>query len=103
MRTLVFEADGQKLKKSSSCDFSNIAKGSKGYLEAKFELSKDWDDCLIAASFFRWGKEYAQPVIDGKCTIPPAALVGNEFYVQITGLKNGQKIPTNKVRVEQEG
>ena len=103
MRTLVFEVNGQKLKKSSSCDFSNIAKGSKGYLAAKFELSKDWDNCLIAASFFRWGKEYAQPVIDGKCTIPPAAIVGNEFYVQITGLKNGQKIPTNKVRVEQEG
>lgn len=61
MRTLIFEANGQQLKKSPSCDFSGIAKGSKGYLEAKFELSKDWDDCLIAASFFRWGKEYALP------------------------------------------
>ena len=103
MGTLIFEGDGQKLKKSPKCDFRGIGKGSKGYLEAEFVLSKDWNDCLIAASFFRWGKEYAQPVVDGKCTIPPAALVGNEFYVQLTGLRNGQKIPTNKVKVEQEG
>lgn len=105
MRELRFIVDGQNIRKDENCDFSGIVAGTKGYLQAKFLLPREWQGCIIAASFFLLSQEY--PVIlgsDGKCEIPKEALIWDYFDVQLTGINNskGYKIVTNKVRVEQE-
>lgn len=104
MRTLLFIVDGQKLSKSPKCDFSGISPGTSGYLMAKFRLGREWKGCRVAASFWCLGKEY--PVIvnsDGVCSIPEQALTWSNFKVSLTGIRDGYKITTNKVTVEQEG
>lgn len=102
-RVLKFIVDGQKIKKDSSCDFSGIVRGTSGYLKAKFDVSSEYNGCVIAASFWCMGKEYAMPLTNFECNIPNEALVWKNFYVSITGMKNGYKIKTNKVLVLQEG
>ena len=71
---------------------------------AKFRLGREWKGCRVAASFWCLGKEY--PVIvnhNGTCVIPDEALKWSNFKVSLTGAKDGYKITTNKVTVEQEG
>lgn len=102
MRTLSFLVNEQKISKDPKCDFSNIFPDTKGYLQAKFSFGRGWQNCKIAASFWCLGKEY--PVIiekDGICVIPEKALTWSNFKVSLTGIKDGYRITTNKVIVEQ--
>lgn len=102
MRTLKFIVTGQRIEKDPTCDFSGLVAGTQGYLKARFDFDKDWDGCIKAASFWRIGKEYAAPVINNECVIPPEALTWNVFKVSVTGKKQGYKITTNKVDITQE-
>lgn len=104
MRVLEFDVNGQKIEKNKNSDFSGIVKGSKGYLKARFNLSREWNGCKIAASFYKLGQEY--PVIVNKrvCEIPDEALTWNVFSVRLLGIrKDGYRIQTNKLEVKQEG
>lgn len=102
MRELKFIVNGMNMEKSNECDFSNIVKGTKGYLKAVFDLSDEWKDCSIAASFFQNGKEYPRMLIGNECTIPEQALKDNCFFVQLTGMKENFTIKTIKVLINQE-
>lgn len=103
MRTLEFVVDGQLIKKKTDCDFSGLVAGSKGYLNAKFHFSQDWNDCVKAASFWRDGNEYAVKLDENNsCTIDEAALIGERFEVSVTGASTGFLIKTNKTKVRQE-
>lgn len=103
MRELRFQADGQRLKKQTDCDFSGLVAGSEGYLRAKFTFSSEWTGCKKAASFWANNQEYAVLLeSDDSCIIPAAALTGEMFQVSVTGVKNGYVIPTNKTKVRQE-
>lgn len=106
MRMLKFIVTGQNIAKDPGCDFKHIVRGSKGYLGAQFRLDTEWKNCRVAASFWKYNKEY--PVLldrYGKCIIPDDAVTGDGFSVCLTGIrKNGAyKIVTNKIRVDQEG
>ena len=103
-RILEFEVDKQRLTKKRSCDFSHIVSGTVGYLKAKFYFSQsEWEGCKKAASFWIDDKEHAVLLDDDNaCDIPPAALVGERFSVSVTGLCNGYRITTNKIKVKQE-
>lgn len=104
MRILLFDVNGQSLTANKNSDFSGIVKGSKGYLKARFNLSKEWNGCKIAASFFKLGQEYPAIVKNGVCDIPDEALTWNSFKVQLLGMRpGGYKIQTNKLEVKQEG
>ena len=104
MRTLLFVVDGQKLSKSPKCDFSGISPGTSGYLMAKFRLGREWKGCRVAASFWCLGKEYPAIVSpDGTCVVPGDALAWSNFKVSLTGIREGYKITTNKLIVEQGG
>lgn len=102
-RVLKFSVNQQIINRYAVCDFSGIVKGSEGYLIAMFIFSREWYNCKIAASFWSAGEEYAVPVKNGKCAIPAEALKRNQFYVSLTGVRDGYKITTNKLRVSQEG
>ena len=81
MRVLKFDANGQKLKKESSCDFSGIVPGTSGYLKASFSFSAEWTGMVKVAEFRKltsdepvsvpslpsWERGLKCSIRDGKC------------------------------------
>lgn len=102
MRLLKFNVHGQKLEKDPGCDFENIVAGSKNYLKTYFNLPEDWQNCAIAASFWRGKEEYAVILKDNMCEVPEEVIVYPTFRVSLTCMKGKQQIPTNKILVRQE-
>lgn len=102
MRILTFNVHGQKLEKDPTCDFDNIVAGSKNYLKAYFNLPEDWQNCVVAASFWRGKEENAMILENNMCEIPDEMIDYPTFRVSLTCKKNQQLIPTNKVLVRQE-
>lgn len=101
-RVLEFIVTGQKLSKKPGCDFSNLVAGSIGYLRAKFYFSNEWSDCKKAASFWLNDKEHGVLLDDrDSCEIPPEVLTNRAFEVSVTGGRNGNLIPTAKIKVRQ--
>ena len=89
MRTLRFTVNKQRLRKDPKCDFGSIVAGSVGYLEAEFETSTEWANCMLIAHFTDMedenrAEEY-MPVVNGKCEIPSNVLIGKAFSVQLIG------------------
>lgn len=104
MRTLKFIVDEQSLRKDPNCDFSGVVKGSKGYLQCSFSFSKEWTGCKVAASFWKYDKEIdAVAVVHGVCRIPDGVTDSRRFGVSLTGVKDGYRITTSKIWIEQEG
>ena len=107
MRTLKFIVNEQFIAKDPSCDFEGLVPGSDGYVQAVFTLSSEWKGAVIVASFWSvLGVEYPpQKLNQGNiCVIPAEALEKRTFYVQLIGVtRNGVKIKTNKIAVQQTG
>lgn len=107
MRTLRFIVDGQVITKDPTCDFEGLVPGSEGYLQAEFNLSSEWRDAAIVASFWSvMGQEYQpQKLTSNKtCVIPSEALARRTFKIQLIGLtRKGVKLKTNKIDVHQKG
>ena len=103
MRLLSFNVDAQYIKKDPEYDFNNIVAGTENYLRAKFTFSKEWNDCIKVASFWRGEKEHAVILKhDGTCDIPPEVLTGATFRVSVIGQNDTYRITTNKIVVRQE-
>lgn len=103
MRLLEFTTNNRQLKKSPTCDFSEITRGNGGQLAAKFEFSREWDGYRKAASFWVDGVEHAAALADGFCIVPSEALGGRLFSVTVTGARGGHRMTTNRVIVRLEG
>lgn len=102
MRTLKFIADAQKLMPDSSCDFSGLVKGSKGYLQAEFSFSEDYAGCGKIAVFRNQGEEFPIRLENDSCMIPEEALTWRTFQVCVVGVREGYRIRTNYVEVRQD-
>ena len=102
MRNLKFKIKAQQITRDPTCDFTKIVAGSKGYLKAVFEFSSEWSGCKKAAGFWCLGKELAMAVIDNECMIPEEALLWENFQVAVVGEREGYRITTNKISIEQE-
>ena len=105
MRILKFEANGQKLKKESSCDFSGIVPGTSGYLKASFSFSAEWTGMVKVAEFRKLTSDepVSVPIINNECMVPVEVTGGNKWYVKVVGKKDDVIIPTENYRVRQEG
>lgn len=106
MRTLKFIVSGQTITLDPGCNCDNLIPGTKGYLQAEFSFSKEWENCVKVAAFFsNLGREYEPQVIKDNmtCTIPAEALKKSIFKVQVMGQKGEFKLQTNKVKVYQKG
>lgn len=106
MRTLNFKINGQRLSKDG--DFSNIIKGTKGYLKCAFKTDdKDWINCRIIAVFET--PNYEDAVVlkaDNTCVIPDKITDSDYFRLHVVGTKTGDNnymIITNKELISQEG
>lgn len=102
MRTLKFIADAQKLMPDSSCDFSGLVKGTRGYLRAEFIFSKDFAGCGKIAVFRNQGEEFPIRLENDSCMIPEEALTWRTFQVCVVGVREGYRIRTNYVEVRQD-
>ena len=102
MRMLDFNVEAQRIYKNPDCDFTNIVAGTKNYLQAHFTFSPEWQDCILVASFWRGGKEYAVMIQNGVCDIPNEVLSGRTFGVSVTGQRGDCRLTTNKTIVRQE-
>lgn len=108
MRVLEFEVDQQRLKKKQNCDFSGIVPGSKGYLAIHVEFSEEWEGCTKIARFwhhdvyFGTHSEHAVYLENDMCFIPHEVLEEGSFYLSIAGIGTDLKIPTNKIKIQQE-
>lgn len=105
MRILKFEANGQKLKKESSCDFSGIVPGTSGYLKASFSFSAEWTGMVKVAEFRKHtcDDSVSVPIINGECMVPADVTSGDRWYVKVIGKRGNVLIPTGNCRVRQEG
>ena len=101
MRVLKFQVDGQVVKRSPGCDFNNITRGTKRYVKLQFSVSKDWDGCVVAATF--WNDVSAVQVKNGACAIPDEVTDNRRIKVSLTGKRGDYKIVTNKIVIRQEG
>lgn len=102
MRTLIFDVHRQKLEQNPECDFEHIVAGSKNYLKAYFNLPEDWQNCPVAASFWRGKEENAVILKENSCDVPEEVLEYPTFRVSLTCMKGKQQIPTNKLLIRQE-
>ena len=107
MRTLKFIVDGQIITQDPDCDFSGLVPGTKGYLQADFSFSPEWDGCAKVAAFYSpFGKEYAPQLLkDGRtCMIPEEVLKLRSFKMGVIARDGDAKtMTTNKVTVSQNG
>ena len=106
MRTLKFIVENQIIRQDPKCDFSGLVPGTKGYIQAEFEFSPEWDDCAKIASFYSiMGRELPYQVLkDGRtCMIPSEALERQSFKLKVLGTNGDKIITTNKVMVSQNG
>ena len=103
MRTLNFIIEAQTIHPDPACDFSGIVRGTKGYLQAEFSFSAEWNGCRRAAVFTKLCKDYPVPIVNNKCEIPEEALTWNTFTVAVVGARDGYRITTNKTEVRQDG
>ena len=102
MRLLTFKITRQHLVKNG--DFSHIIAGSKGYLQAVFEFSEDWDDCLKVAQFYtRDDREYSVPIIDDACEVPDEVTESTIFRLRVLGKRgNDYRLQSNMTSIRQE-
>ena len=107
MRTLKFIAEGQVMRQDPSCNFDDLIPGTENYVKAEFNLSPEWDDSIIIASFWsNMGIEYPPQKLSAKrtCMVPEEALKRRVFKVNLIGqARSGVRLVTNKVVVNQSG
>lgn len=106
MRTLKFIVNGNVLKEDPSCSFSGLFPAPNQEIEAEFSFSKEWKSIPKVVAFYSiLGKEYPPQVVneDGRCVIPPEALVSPVFRMQILGIDRGTTMSTSILSVYQKG
>ena len=102
METIRFKTCGQRL--SRIAPNGKPEAGSKGCLDASFDLDERWAGMKVAARFFdQNGHEYAA-FLDGDsvCKVPDEVTDGRLFKVSLKGVGDGRTYNTNAVTVLQE-
>ena len=101
-RVLEFDVNKQNISKNAGCSFDGIVSGTQGYLKAKFNFSKEWNDCVKVAVFRVLLEEYPVPLCSNACDVPPDATQWDEFFVRIVGRDNkGMTVTTDEISVKQ--
>ena len=106
MRILKFIVNGSVIEQDMSYDSGSLVPGSGEEVQAEFIFSNEWSGYAKVAAFWSLlGREYPPQIVKNgvRCTIPREALERRAFKVQVVGYKDGEKIRTNKVKVEQLG
>lgn len=100
MRDIQIKVTGQQIEVIGNCD--GIVAGSQNYLQAVFEFSDEWNNCIKIASFWSKNKEYPVLVRNDKCMIPDEALTERYFKVSVLGQRGDYRITSDKIKIMQE-
>ena len=106
MRTLKFLVNGETIKQDPTCDFSGLFSGKDSGVCAEFIFSSEWDDKIKVAAFWSMlDKEYEPQPLDSKniCLIPKEALGRASFKIQVLGVRESNRLTTNKLVILQTG
>ena len=101
-RVLEFDVSKQNISRNVGCSFDGIVSGTQGYLKAKFNFSKEWNNCAKVAVFRMLLDEYPVPLSNTMCEIPSEVTKWDEFFVRVVGRDDkGTMVTTNEVSVKQ--
>lgn len=106
MRILKFVVDGQNIIKDPSCDFDNLVPGTKGYLQAEFSFSSEWNGCVKFVEFMGANSKdvHAVLLVNGKANIPDHIAERSVFGLRVVGEnKAGFRLTTDKIIIRQKG
>lgn len=101
MHVLNFKIESQTLECAS--DLSKLVPGTSGNLIADFDFSSDWSNCVKVASFWAGPNEHATFLKGDRCLVPDEVCARKHIKLQVTGVKNGRKLVTNKLIIKQGG
>ena len=102
MRILRYKVQGQNIIRDSTCDFSNIARGTNNYIKLIFEWDEDWRYKAKVISLRNANGEEVNVVLQSKIVLQEKITNGSMFSFQIYGKEGEEKIHTNREYVEQE-
>lgn len=106
MKTLKFNVTGQFITLDPSCSEEDLIPGTNGYMQAKFEFSSDWDNCLKVVAFYsNLGREFTPQLLkaDNVCDIPSEVLKRSIFKLKVFGKNPNYELCTDKFTVCQRG
>lgn len=106
MKVLKFIVNENTLETDFGNNSTGLYPGIKETILIEFSFSPEWKNRVKVAAFWSvTGREYPpQHLTDGRsCLVPPEALQGATFKVQILGKSNGEKFVTNKCSVRLKG
>lgn len=101
MRKLKFIVNGQSIRPDPSCDFTELVSGTRGYLQAIFRFSDEYEGFRKAAVFRICDKECAVPIVNQACTIPEEICAAKIFSVSVVAETENYRIVTNHAEVRQ--
>ena len=101
MRTLKYKAQGQKIIRDNTCDFSNIVRGTNNYINLIFEWDEDWKNKAKVISLRNAEGVEKNLVINKSIALPEVVTNGSMFSFVLYGKDAVEKIQTNREYVEQ--
>lgn len=101
MRILRYKVQGQNIIRDSTCDFSNIVRGTNNYIKLVFELDKDWRNKAKVISLRNSEGVETNLAFKENVLLPEVVTNGSMFSFVLYGKDNIEKIQTVREYVEQ--
>lgn len=101
MRILRYKVQGQNIVRDSTCDFSNIARGTDKYLKLVFSWDEEWRNKAKVISLRNSEGIEINLAVKENALLPEVVTNGSMFSFVLYGKDNIEKIQTVREYVEQ--
>lgn len=101
MRILKYKVQGQNIIRDSTCDFSNIVRGTNNYINLVFEWDEDWKNKAKVISLRNADGEEVNVVLQSKIVLQEKITKGSMFSFVLYGKDDFEKVQTIREYVEQ--
>lgn len=101
MRTLKYKVQGQNIIRDSTCDFSNIVRGTNNYISLIFEWDEDWRYKAKVISLRNAEGIETNLAFKENVVLPEIVTNGSMFSFVLYGKDNIEKVQTTREYIEQ--
>lgn len=101
MRILRYKVQGQNIVRDSTCDFSNIVRGTNNYIKLVFDWDEDWRYKAKAISFRNSEGIETNLAVKESVVLPEIVTNGSMFSFVLYGKDSTEKIQTVREYIEQ--
>lgn len=101
MRILRYKVQGQNIIRDSTCDFSNIVRGTNNYIKLVFEFDEDWRYKVKVISLRNSEGVETNLAFKENVALPEVVTNGSMFSFVLYGKDNIEKVQTIREYVEQ--